>query len=338
MPAGLLIAVDHGARAAIEPLAVDHAFRPVTVDASAVAAPAYWSELIARTDARAFIVGTSDSVAGRAVEAAARRAAARNGLATVAVEDYAGNYVHMGDSVTDLLVVESDAARLLHEQRWGAACPPIMICASARYDGYRARAEDLRAATRQRWMSPASETAVLWAGQPESEDNLETLRRIGPAIKAIGATLLFKAHPREPPEHRRACRELIDRLGITQADVSALSAAASLDRSPRLVVTQFSSLAIEAGFYGIPALHLLYRDVGGARLRQKKGFDIPPHCERGAGFFLRDAGAEHRVLGVAALDEPARRTVIDCFDDFFATRTRAAPRLAERLARRFGLA
>jgi hypothetical protein len=212
-----------------------------------------------------------------------------------------------------------------------------MVFDSPRYDPYRVQSESLRGTTRARWMDASEPPLILWAGQPESQDNLESLRRVGPALRAVGATLLLKPHPRDRLLQQGIYAALLDSIGVRHVDGSALAVVASLERAPRLIMTQFSSLAIEAGFYGIPALHLLYHDVGAARLRQKKGFDVPPHCRRGAGFILQNAGDEQRILRRALFDHAARDSVVSCFDDFFATRTIAAPRLADHLAGIMGL-
>jgi hypothetical protein len=145
-----------------------------------------------------------------------------------------------------------------------------------RYDDLRSRLHSLR--------SPSAEfaNAVLWIGQPETEDSLTTLRRLVAALSGHGVRVWLRAHPRDPGHGRGAY------TGLGLEDVSWLPLEECLARRPRLAVTQFSSAAIEAGFWGIPSLNVLFPDAGGRTLAAKKGYSIPPWCEEGAAFLISD--------------------------------------------------
>ena len=152
-------------------------------------------------------------------------------------------------------------------------------------------ANRLRQATQAVW-DRQDALEVLWAGQPEAGDCAETLRRITPSIVSLGATVLLKAHPRDQSYATGIYTTLLRDSGIHCKDITQLDVAQSLALAPMLIITQFSSVAVEAGFYGIPALHLIYDDVGGARLLRRKGYAVPPYCLGGAGFFLQHHGTE----------------------------------------------
>lgn len=334
----LLIGVDGGAREAVAPLAAYPAFTPFDGEGSRAGDTEYWDEVYESGRIVGIVTGTSDSPPARKIESAARIAASRRGMKIAAIEDYPGNFFDVPGAHTDLLVAESRFSEQLYRTRLGDRCPPIRIFCSARYDRYRVRADELRASTRTHWEKSRSKPPqILWAGQPETEDCVLTLRRIAPAVAAQEATLLLKAHPRDRGHRQGVYAALLDGLGVKHVDVTHLGVAESLALAPRLVITQFSSVAIEAGFYGIPALHLLYRDAGGARLREKKGFDVPPYCLAGAGRYLQDGGHERDTLREVLHEEAARGAIIGCFDDFFATRAQVTPALADHLAFVMGL-
>ncbi len=329
MPPILLIAHDPGARAAIAPLAASPRYRAFEFAPARAEHEPYWRDAL--SPARAIVVGTSDSATGRAVEAAARRAAAERGVAVVAIEDYPGNYQHVARADTRLLVVESDSVRALHRVRLAAACPEITICASVRYDAERAASAQLRSATAHTWSMQSGAGAILWAGQPETGDALTTLSAVLPLLRADRARLLFKAHPRDAGYGTDVYARLFAAADVDWLDVTTLSVPQTFALAPRLIVTQFSSVAIEGGFYGIPSLHVLLPDAGGARLQPKKGYAIPPFCEAGAAMVAADARGLRDAWDAALHDARFRARVMRCFDDYFSCGAAALPRLEAAL-------
>jgi hypothetical protein len=284
------VAADHGPRA--------------TLDAIAARLPGARS-LGAET--RLLICGTSDSAIGRAVEASARREAKARGLPCVVVEDFAGNYTPVSGGEPRLVVVDSEfAARLARSKESGVR---VEITPAVRYDALRRRLAELRRDAR-------SEDAVLWIGQPETRDSLETLQRLLP--KLGGLRVWLRAHPRDagyPGAYRALAVE----------DVTGAALEECLARRPRLVFTQFSSVAIEAGFWGIPSVNVLFPDLGAATLAAKKGYAVPPWCEEGAAFLVRDVGEIDAVL--AAPPGP----LLAAFDRVFRVREEAVPILINLL-------
>jgi len=84
-------------------------------------------------------------------------------------------------------------------------------------------------------------------------------------------------------------------------------------------VTQFSSMAIEAGFYGIPSVNFLYPDIGGRRLLEKKGFTVTPWCVSGAAILIDELSNQEEIFSSSLFDENARRNTMEMFDKYFHT-------------------
>ena len=280
------------------------------------------------TSARTLFCGTSDSAPGLEAEAAARRMARAAGLRVVALEDFPGNYRDLQGGAADIVVVESEAAAELCRARLGGRCPELWVSPSPRYDGVRRQTLELRRRYARR---DRARRLVLWAGQPETSDAVSTLRRALPALQRSRATILFRAHPRDSGYERGEYRWLLDSRAIEVRDVTAWPLAECLALFPELVLTQFSSVGVEAGFHGIPAIHLLYADVGGQCLRVKKGYSVPPWCETGAAFLVRQPGGEDEVLGRALGNDEGRDRAIAAFDQYFSVREEAMPALGARL-------
>ena len=129
----------------------------------------------------------------------------------------------------------------------GLGCPSLEVLSPARYDTRPERAGALRTAVSARWDDTRAERSILWAGQPETEDCLRTLEVLLPLIKAQAALLLFKAHPRDPGYHDGSYWPVLARHAARCRDVTGSTVPEVLELAPRLVVTQFSSVAIEAG-------------------------------------------------------------------------------------------
>lgn len=320
----ILAAGDDGPRHTLRPLAATLQVIINDDTGPAWTRDAHWQDLIHAHKPRGLVCGTSDSPAGRAVEASARRAAAAAGLVTVAVEDFPGNYRAEPDCDTRLLLVESTAVATFTRNRLGPACPPLQALSPARYDPYRLQAATRRAGIREVWAGNGK-PSVLWAGQPETADCLATLETLRPLLAGLQLQLLFKAHPRDAGYSGGAYRELLAETALSPVDVTALPAEAALLLAPRLVITQFSSVAIEAGFYGIPGLNVLLPGAGADRLLEKKAYALPPHCEEGAALHAHDQQSLARALHSGITDETARAGIIRCFDSYFSTGTPTLP-------------
>ena len=320
-PAPLFVAVDGGAREALDAVAqafgatVSHTPPSFTSDASAL-----------------LVVGTSDSEQGRRTEAAARRAARSAGVPIAAIEDFPGNYVEVSGGEADLVMVESATAVALHATRGTRAA--IEVFPPARYDRYREQVQALRASTAEAWVQDAAKVRrrrVFWAGQPETDDALRTLEVLIPVLRDASAELLFKAHPRDQGYPAGAYADLMRHSGLAVQDVTSMSTREVLASAPHVIVTQFSSVAIEAGFYGIPGVWLLLADAGAARLEEKKGYSMPPICAAGAALSAGSEAVLRPALELLLADDAYRTKLIHAFDRYFHVDEAATPRTVARL-------
>ena len=129
------------------------------------------------------------------------------------------------------------------------------------------------------------------------------------ALRTLAPNVLFRAHPRDPGVAGGAYAAFASLLGERWIDVTGEPLAITLAREFHLVVTQFSSVAVEAGFLGVPSLHVLLSAAGGGALKTMKGYDTPAICAAGAAFIARDNTPVSNVVG-ALTDETARRDAI----------------------------
>ena len=323
----LFVAADGGPRETLAPIARHCGLAVAAVTSDHAHEPTYWAREIERTSAALLVTGTSDSARGRRIESAARRAARSAGIPIASIEDFPGNHYEVIGGEASLVIVESASAREFCA--WKCGLESVEVFVPARYDDYRLRIAQLREDTRARWQAARGRT-VLWAGQPETECCLRTLAAVLPLIKSAGAELLFKAHPRDEGYPARY-DELLATAGLHATDVTALSVAQALGRGPHLVVTQFSSLAIEAGFFGIPSLWVLLSDAGGESLEEKKGYHTPALClAHGAAAAFSEQQLAHAFTRTLENGEH-RLNLIRCFDDYFRVHERGAAAVVQRL-------
>ncbi len=325
----ILVAGDEGPQSTLRPL-VDaipsitecHGNLACTTDG-------YWHEQFRSQHACGLVCGASDSPAGRALEASARRTAVIAGIPVVVIEDFPGNYYEVPGGQADLLVVESAPVIALTHGKFGRVCPQTKALSLARYDSLRRAAPSRRSMLRNKGTAQPGQVSILWAGQPETNDCLVTLRVLAPILAARGFELLFKAHPRDVGYGAGAYRSLLADAGITYRDVTHLAVEDALLLAPRLVVTQFSSTAIDAGFFGIPSLNMLLPNAGGTRLLEKKGYQVPPHCVEGAAAYVMHGDELVDVMCRLIDDKTARENLIRRFDVYFSTHELMLPRLLE---------
>lgn len=315
-----LVAVDAGPRQVL------HALAKVIPEAVGVAQKAASLE-----STEMLIVGTSGSAEGVDIEGRMRCAAVQESIPLVVVEDYPGNYFHIEGGKADLLVVDSPFSRDIHRKKLGNNCPEIRVLPNPRYDPYRITSRRMRALLSGGWERQKNNAAaLLWIGQPETAYALETLNRAWSVLQDCGIKLLFKAHPRDQGYREGAYRNFFDNIFIDVVDVTAFSLEECCERHyPRALITQFSSMAIEAGYYGIPALHLLYPDVGGGLLQQQKGFPTPPWCAAGAAICLSDTSSLGAALQKVMGNSVFRADLIEKFDLYFGGNTIAKRWLSE---------
>jgi hypothetical protein len=273
-------------------------------------------------NATALVCGTSQSDSGFALEAAARRQAAGRGIPIACIEDFPGNYREVDGAPTRLLVVEGEFSERLYRSRLKAP-PPMAVVPPARYDSLRGAAPD---------PAPLAPTyRVLWAGQPETASCLATLEGIRDFLRAPDLELLFRAHPRDAGYAAGAYRGLLDSLAPRCRDASAAPLAQQLREPLHLVLTQYSSVALEAGFLGVPSVHVLFAGAGADLLMAQKGYAVPMACDAGASFLVNDT-LSLGILDRALRDAVARRTVLERFRRLYHAGEPQSARLAGTLA------
>lgn len=317
----MFVAYEGGPRAALEPIARELSGTLQSTESHFCESEAHWNAILNRQRSTLLFVGTSDSKRGAAVEVAARRAASRLGTPCVCVEDFPGNYRGIAGCREALLVADGDYSLDLARRRDSESFANGIALAGLRYDPLR----------HDGLITPASAVGpALWVGQPETDLSLATLQRIVPVLHDLRVDLMFRAHPRDPGYRTGVYSKVLTDGGMNFEDVTGLGWSDCLRKSPSLVLTQYSSLAVEAGFYGIPSVNVLYSDLGESHLIATKGYAAPPWCEAGAALLIRDRGAESRVLENAR-DPEVRTDILSAFANFFRIAERQVPTLLYRL-------
>ena len=267
---------------------------------------------------RAVIVGTSDGVPDGNVEELAVRAATAAGIAVFVIEDFPGNYRYRADSRLDGLFVEDDLLRKVHGAR-GVPLDRIYCTGNPRYDVLRTLdRKRLRAAARAS-LGIGAERVVLWAGQPDGDNSYLALERLMPHLSREGVALLFKAHPRDTAYHSGRYGRMLSGAASIK-DVTQEKDTIGLCCAADLVITQFSSVGVEAGYLGTPVLYALFDDLGKAYVRRRKGYDIVPWAARECAFLLDSSSDARAIINAALFDETARARTRENFRRCYGAR------------------
>lgn len=270
-----------------------------------------WQDFFLEQELSGVIVGTSRSSKGQYSEYLCRYFANQFGVRVVVIEDYPGNYQHYKDLYTDLLIVESDSriekSRLLYNH---SQVDAIEKGAAIRYSVINKGDHDCQAALKDR-------KSVLWIGQPEYDDCIKTLSRVVDDLASLNVKLLFKAHPRDLGYKGNKYSNLVKDSGIEMIDVSQCSLDECAAFCPDAVITQFSSMAIEMGFYGIPSAYLLFSDVGGARLYDMCSYRYPELCSEGGALLIDETKGQRQKLDKLINGGNYRRKMMKSFDNYF---------------------
>ena len=282
----------------------------------------------------AVVRSTSGGVIEEDVEFLASKAAKQVGIPVIVIEDFPGNYRQKAEERLDYLFVEDESLIEFHSSR-GIDRGSIYSCGNPRY----AKLNHVDAvATRQkvRRQLGLSETnrVLLWAGQPDGTDSHLALQRLLPILDGSHVTLLFRAHPRDRFYIDGGYGELLSGSPARSwniADVSTFPDPIGLYCSSDLVVTQFSSAAVEASYLGIPALFVLFEDLGKRYLREWKGYDRLPWCSGGSAFLIEEEQQIDEVLNQALFDGPSRQAVIDNFKQRFSAKTDGSRSITNRI-------
>lgn len=284
-----------------------------------------WEGWLRRLAPAAVLRGTSELPDRTNPEAAAAKAAARLGLPVFALEDFPGNYLGPASGLTGLFV-EFSSLKDHHAAR-GLDASRVHAFGNPRY-ALRPRPALTRAAARRR-LELGSEPAVLWAGQPDGGHCRRTLSALAPALRALDATLLFRAHPRDATWAGGGYLRLL--RGLRLIDLTAERDPGTALAAADLVVTQFSSLAIEAAAGGVPALFALLPGAGADYLKSRGGLTRLPWCESGAAFVLERAKDAPTALARALGNRAARRASLRAMAAHVDDCRGSAPRIVEKV-------
>ena len=291
---------------------------------------AYWelSEVVQRSGTierflkkeavQAIIAGTSDGLPEGNIEEQAAVAAREKGIPLFVIEDFPGNYRHRPSARLDGLFVEDETQREWHVS-YGVPRDRIHCISNPRYDSLRGVDRDtLRDKTRAS-LQVVKRRVVLWAGQPDEARSYEALERLLPVLTRQEMALLFKAHPRDRLYREGAYESLLSGLALCR-DVTSEPEMISLCCAADLVVTEFSSVGVEAGYLDTPALYVLFDDLGKAYLRRHKGYDIVPWVKRGCAFVMDSKSEMDDVIATALFNDEARARVRKNFSRWYGTR------------------
>lgn len=283
----------------------------------------------------AVIRSSSEGVDGTNVESLLASVAAERDVPVFVVEDFSGNFWAKPEERVDALFVEDEATAKRHLAR-GIPRERVYATGNPRYDALRKIDRLAKRAETRRALGLSDENVVLWVGQPHGRDSYRTLELLLPHFKEAGATLLFRAHPRDLAYRGGKYAPLLAAAGIAGLDVSQLSDVIGLCCASDLVVTQFSSVAVEAGYVGTPALFALFDEVGGRYFRTHKGYAVPPWCENGSAFLIDDAKMGSAVINRAMHDGEARRAILENFARHYTERPESALAIATVIDRTLG--
>lgn len=277
----------------------------------------HWIRFFKNNNILGLFCGTSQSEKGFQFEKSLRIAAFHSGLPIVCIEDFPGNYNDVNESETAILIVENEFSLRLYKNR-GVRVPTFLIFPSIRYDYLRSNVAEVSPKCLNHY--------VLWAGQPEYQYNFNSLIRIAPKLKELSLTLVFRAHPSDIEYHNGTYSKYFNSLNLSWLDETNKLIGPDFFQNISLVITQFSSLGIEAGFYGVPTVNVLFKDVGLKLLREKTASDELMTVKHNAAFFINDQESLGSI-GIFLRDLPLRAKVIRNFKVLFKTNEKQLPKL-----------
>lgn len=269
---------------------------------------------------KGLVIGTSTSVEGFTIESKLRVAATELEIPVVCIEDFSGNYQFVEHAKTALLIVESEFSQGLYLRKLNNP-PPIVIISSVRYDQLRNLSPTYPI------VANAPILRVLWAGQPETEYCLASLNFFLGLLKRIDIKVELYLRPH--PEDRGAATgtyECLASFGIPIFEANTPILNASFYSDFHLVVTQFSSVAIEAGFYKVPALNILHKEAGRKLLLERTGSDEFALQKYDAAFVISD-GTDLSDMVMALTSDEERLCKIRNFDQLYQVNQKQMPLL-----------
>ncbi len=298
----------------------------------------WWGSLerfLIDTGVKAVIRSSSEDVAERNVEELSSIAAGKADIPVFVIEDFPGNYWPKPDERIDGLFVEDDSMNELYRSR-GVDSQIIYASGNLRYNALVGLDRMSRRAETRKSLGLSDEPTVLWAGQPDGDNSYRALDRLLQHFDGTGTSLLFRAHPRDEAYNAGAYSELQANTSMKVVDTSSYPNVLDLYCASDLVVTQFSSAGVEASYLGVPALFVLFKDLGKEYLRTSKGYDSLPWCSNGCAFLIESEMDIKSVMEQALLDADARDQVRSNFQRRFVARADGARIIADRIREAIG--
>ncbi len=277
----------------------------------------HWMFFLKNKNILGMFCGTSQSENGFQFEKNLRIAAFKLNLPIICIEDFPGNYKDICETKTSLLILDGEFSLNLHKKR-SVKVPNHIFLASVRYDYLRPSVVGV--------LEKCFHPSALWAGQPEFQYNFNSLMRIAPKLKELSFTLMFRAHPGDIEYHNGTYAKYFNSLNLSWLDVTNTPIGPELFQNISLVITQFSSLGIEAGFYGVPTVNLLFKDAGLKLLLEKTGSNELMSVKHNAAFLINDEESL-KNLDFFFKNLPLRAEVIRSFKELYKVNEKQFPKL-----------
>lgn len=292
-------------------------------------------EILLKRNVMAVIVGTSEGLPADNLEARVAKAASQAGIPIFVIEDFPGNFSGFPNGSMRGLFVEDAWVVELHHAR-GVHSEILHGLGNPRYDGLGALGRmDIRSSVRAR-LGLSEESVVLWAGQPDGTNSFHTLERLVSGMKKTGATLLMKAHPRDDLYAQGIYARLTSDLTSVR-DVTADRDTVGLCCAADLVITQFSSVGVEALYLGTPTVFALFEDLGQAYLRRHKGYGVVPWAANDCAFLLESVAEAETCVDAALFDKLERARRMKNFDRLYRARPLSGTAIAATISTALGL-
>jgi len=279
---------------------------------------------------KAIIRSSSEDVPEQNVEELVSAAAKQVGVPVFVVEDFPGNYWPKPVHRIDGLFVEDESLIELYKSR-GIDPQIVYNSGNPRYSKLASLDAPSRRVKVREDLGLGDDRVMLWAGQPDGDNSYWALERLLKRFGKGAVTLLFRAHPRDAAYTTGKYGELFSRVSMKVLDTSAYPDALDLYCASDLVITQFSSAGVEASYLGVPALFVLFDDLGKQYLRTFKGYDTLPWYHESCAFLLEQESEVERVLAQALFDRSSREEVCANFQRRFGARTDSASVISHRI-------
>ena len=236
------------------------------------------------------------------------------GIPVYVIEDFPGNYRHIHGEQIQKLFVEQESLIDLHERR-GVDRSIIKVAANPRYRNMLTFNIEQHREQGFSNLGLGVHPHIMWSGQPDESNSFRTLSRVLKHYNNHEATILFRAHPQDTLYHSGYYDSLLKTSDINMIDVSTYDNIVELYCVSDIVMTQFSSTAVEASHLGIPSVYVLFSDIGKPYLKQLKGYDTIPYTLNKCSFSIEAEEDIQPILDKAIYDQTYRDEVIYNFNN-----------------------